>query len=122
MRRSPWPPRSRHRRAVIGGGPLFGQIFKDTRTIIDFDDLGNPIYDPESSGSLIDGILTLSANDEGINIVSAPHILTSDNEQPRSGWPEHPDHQQPGGVGGRRDPGHRQPGHLRQRGGVRTWA
>ena len=34
-----------------------------------------------TGGSLIDGILRLSATNGDINIISAPHILTSDNEQ-----------------------------------------
>ena len=59
---------------VLGASPLFGQFFQDTR---DLDVDGNR----EGSGTLIDAIIDLSATDSDINIVSAPHILTSDNEQ-----------------------------------------
>jgi general secretion pathway protein D len=41
------------------------------------DDDGNPT----SNGSLISGIITAGATDNSINILSAPHILTSDNEE-----------------------------------------
>jgi type II secretory pathway component GspD/PulD (secretin) len=37
--------------------------------------------DPTSTGSLIQGIIRASAGNTGVNIISAPHILTSDNEQ-----------------------------------------
>ena len=59
---------------VLGASPLFGQVFKDTR---DIDEFGERV----GSGSVIDAIVDLSANDSDINIVSAPHILTSDNEE-----------------------------------------
>ena len=36
---------------------------------------------PTSNGSLIQGIITAGATDNSINILSAPHILTSDNEE-----------------------------------------
>ena len=36
---------------------------------------------PGSNGSLIQGIIKASASDAGTNIISAPHILTSDNEE-----------------------------------------
>jgi general secretion pathway protein D len=35
----------------------------------------------EDSGSSIKGIIRATANNSGINIISAPHILTSDNEE-----------------------------------------
>ncbi len=54
--------------------PLTGQYVRDTR---DTDSEGNRT----GSGSVIDAIINLSANNGDINIVSAPHILTSDNEQ-----------------------------------------
>ncbi len=42
--------------------------------------VGNP--DPENpSKHSLQGIIRASANDAGINIISAPHILTSDNEE-----------------------------------------
>jgi general secretion pathway protein D len=47
------------------------------RSTTSFDAAGNPT----SNGSVIDGILKLSASNGDINIVSAPHILTSDNEE-----------------------------------------
>jgi len=50
-------------------GPLLGRVARDSR-------------DPDSgNGSVIDNIIKLSASNGDINIVSAPHILTSDNEQ-----------------------------------------
>jgi general secretion pathway protein D len=56
------------------GGPLLGQVFRDTR---DLNSEGERI----GSGSVIDSIINLSASNGDINIVSAPHILTSDNEE-----------------------------------------
>ncbi len=41
------------------------------------DAFGNPIF----KGSLIQGIIRASASDNRANIISAPHILTSDNEE-----------------------------------------
>src|SRR5262245_47322495 len=55
--------------------PLFGRIFKDTRSVDPT--TGERVGD----GTLIDSIITLSASNGDINIVSAPHILTSDNEE-----------------------------------------
>jgi general secretion pathway protein D len=37
--------------------------------------------DPDDKGTLIQGVLKAAADDDNINIVSAPHILTSDNEE-----------------------------------------
>ncbi len=54
--------------------PLLGQVFRDTR---DLDASGNRV----GSGSIINSIIDLSASNGDINIVSAPHILTSDNEE-----------------------------------------
>ncbi len=54
--------------------PLLGRFLSDTR---DLDATGNRVGD----GTLIDSLITLSATDGDINIVSAPHILTSDNEE-----------------------------------------
>jgi general secretion pathway protein D len=34
-----------------------------------------------NNGRMIQGILTASANDDSVNVISAPHILTSDNEE-----------------------------------------
>ena len=57
--------------ATIGSlaGPLVGAVHRDTTS------------GGTTNGSLIDGILKLSATNGDINIVSAPHILTSDNEE-----------------------------------------
>jgi len=49
--------------------PLVGQVFRDTTN------------GGTSNGSIIDSIIDLSASNGDINIVSAPHILTSDNEE-----------------------------------------
>ncbi|MBW2270047.1 MAG: hypothetical protein JRH16_15880, partial [Deltaproteobacteria bacterium] len=43
----------------------------------DFDEDGNPT----SSGTVINGIIQAANRDAGTNILSAPHILTSDNEE-----------------------------------------
>jgi general secretion pathway protein D len=64
----------------VGGGPagpvaapLIGRVLRNS---LDLDGEGNAV-----GGSLIDGIIRLSANNGDVNIISAPHILTSDNEQ-----------------------------------------
>jgi general secretion pathway protein D len=57
------------------GVPLLGRFIQDTRD----DDDGDGV--PDGNGYVIDGILRAAANDAGTNIISAPHILTSDNEQ-----------------------------------------
>jgi type II secretory pathway component GspD/PulD (secretin) len=54
--------------------PLVGRIIKDTTNP---DAEGNPTED----GSVIEGIIRASASNGDANILSAPHILTSDNEQ-----------------------------------------
>jgi general secretion pathway protein D len=54
--------------------PLIGRIIKDTRNT---DSQGHPV----GSGSVIDGIIRAAASNGDANILSAPHILTSDNEQ-----------------------------------------
>ena len=59
--------------AALPLGPLVGRIFRDTLDLEDDED--------GRGGSLIDAIIRLSATDAGTNILSAPHILTSDNEQ-----------------------------------------
>jgi general secretion pathway protein D len=66
---------------TVAGGPvgaLAGQTVARLlrSTLEDTNDDGN--YD---KGSLIDGIIRLSASNGDVNILSAPHILTSDNEQ-----------------------------------------
>lgn len=53
--------------------PLIGRVLRNS---LDLDGEGNAV-----GGSLIDGIIRLSANNGDVNIISAPHILTSDNEQ-----------------------------------------
>jgi general secretion pathway protein D len=66
--------------AALGGplgaqaGPFIANFVRDT---LELDDDGNPTED----GSLIQGIIRASAQDGGRNIIAAPHILTSDNEQ-----------------------------------------
>ncbi len=60
---------------VTSTGPLISQFLKDTRNNVDAN--GNPT----GSGTVIDTIINLSAQNGDINIVSAPHILTSDNEE-----------------------------------------
>src|SRR4030095_5431367 len=55
-------------------GPLVGRFLSDTR---DTDAAGEHTGD----GTLIDAIIDLSGSNGDINIVSAPHILTSDNEE-----------------------------------------
>ncbi|MEE8474869.1 MAG: type II secretion system secretin GspD [Myxococcota bacterium] len=53
-------------------GPFLASFLKDTIT----NDDGT-----EGDGTLIQSIIRASASNAGINIISAPHILTSDNEQ-----------------------------------------
>ncbi len=55
---------------------FFANAVRDT---IRRDSAGNPVAG--QNGSTIQGILTASANDDSINVISAPHILTSDNEE-----------------------------------------
>jgi len=55
-------------------GALLGRVLRSTTA---FDANGRPTQ----NGSVIDGILKLSASNGDINIVSAPHILTTDNEE-----------------------------------------
>jgi general secretion pathway protein D len=43
--------------------------------------VGGFLSGDEGSGSSIKGLIRASANDAGINIISAPHVLTSDNEE-----------------------------------------
>jgi general secretion pathway protein D len=64
---------------VAGGAgaaalPFFVNFFRRTFSV---DEDGNPT----SNGSLIQDIIRASASDNGTNIISAPHILTSDNEE-----------------------------------------
>jgi general secretion pathway protein D len=59
--------------AALPVAPLLGRFFRDT---LELDD-----DDVATGGSLIDAVIRLSATDGGTNILSAPHILTSDNEQ-----------------------------------------
>jgi general secretion pathway protein D len=61
--------------AALPLAPLLGRFFRNT---LEFDDGTD---NPPTGGSLIDAIIRLSATDGGTNILSAPHILTSDNEQ-----------------------------------------
>ncbi|HBZ72594.1 MAG TPA: hypothetical protein DEP35_23820 [Deltaproteobacteria bacterium] len=59
--------------------PLLANFIQNTRTVAGFDANGNPIY--SGNGSIIQGIIRASASLTGTNILSAPHILTSDNEE-----------------------------------------
>jgi general secretion pathway protein D len=59
--------------------PLIANFFRDTRTVAGFDANGNPIH--TGNGSIIQGLIRAAANTNGTNILSAPHILTSDNEE-----------------------------------------
>jgi hypothetical protein len=54
--------------------PFFARFLRDT---IPRDDEGNATGD----GSAIQGIIRAAASDDDANIISAPHILTSDNEE-----------------------------------------
>jgi len=70
--------------AATGGAstfaaPLLANFFRDTRTVAGFDASGNPIH--TGNGSIIQGLIRAAANTNGTNILSAPHILTSDNEE-----------------------------------------
>jgi len=58
--------------------PLIGKIFKNTQDVEGVDEEGNPVL---GDGSVIDGVLRLSASNGDTNVLSAPHILTSDNEE-----------------------------------------
>jgi len=60
--------------AVAGGAPLIQRFITDS---FDRDDDGNITGD----GHMIDTIIRASAGDNGTNIISAPHILTMDNEE-----------------------------------------
>jgi len=59
---------------AAAGAPLLQQFLQDT---IERDEDGNAIGD----GHLINTIIRASAGDSGTNIISAPHILTMDNEE-----------------------------------------
>jgi len=64
--------------------PLLVNFFRKTFTEVT-DDMGTPDTSDDvtttTSGSLIQGIIRAAASDAGTNIISAPHILTSDNEE-----------------------------------------
>ncbi|MBW2715013.1 MAG: type II secretion system secretin GspD, partial [Deltaproteobacteria bacterium] len=55
--------------AVMGGAPLLQRFLRDTTN------------EGENNGTVIDGIIRAAAGDSGTNIISAPHILTMDNEE-----------------------------------------
>ncbi len=59
---------------AAAGAPLLQQFLQDT---IERDEDGNATSD----GHLINTIIRASAGDSGTNIISAPHILTMDNEE-----------------------------------------
>jgi general secretion pathway protein D len=54
--------------AVAGGAPLIQRFLNDTTN------------DGQNNGRVIDTIIRAAAGDNGTNILSAPHILTMDNE------------------------------------------
>lgn len=60
--------------AAVAAAPFITNFLRRTFTT---DSTGNPT----SNGSLIQGVIRASATDNNINILSAPHILTSDNEE-----------------------------------------
>ena len=60
--------------AVGGGAPLLQRFLRNTTAP---DEDGNATKD----GTVIDGIIRAAAGDSGTNIISAPHILTMDNEE-----------------------------------------
>ena len=60
--------------AAVAAAPFITNFLRRTFTT---DGAGNPT----SNGSLIQGVIRASATDNNINILSAPHILTSDNEE-----------------------------------------
>ena len=66
--------------ALLGPGaaalPFIANAVRDT-----IDDDGDGMIDPGEEGSLIQGIIRAAAQDDNANIISAPHILTSDNEE-----------------------------------------
>jgi general secretion pathway protein D len=66
--------------------PFFMNFFRQTftETVDDNGTPGDPSDDTRTTtgnGSLIQGIIRAAAQDSGTNIISAPHILTSDNEE-----------------------------------------
>jgi len=65
--------------ASLLAAPLVSNFVQNTRTVAGFDANGNPIY--SGNGSVIQSLIRASASTNGTNILSAPHILTSDNEQ-----------------------------------------
>jgi general secretion pathway protein D len=65
--------------ASLLAAPLVTNFVQNTRTVAGFDANGNPIF--TGNGSVIQTLIRASANTNGTNILSAPHILTSDNEQ-----------------------------------------
>ncbi len=62
--------------AIAAGLPLVQRFLTDTRDG-PLDANGNPT----GSGQVIETIINAAASDNGTNIISAPHILTMDNEQ-----------------------------------------
>ncbi len=60
--------------AAAAASPFLTNFLRRTFKV---DSTGNPT----SNGTLIQGIITAGATDNSINILSAPHILTSDNEE-----------------------------------------
>ena len=65
--------------AALGGAPLIQRFLRDTTTTTTDPDTGEVIT--RSGGNVIDAIIRAAAGDSGTNIISAPHILTMDNEE-----------------------------------------
>ena len=64
--------------AALGGAPLIQRFLRDTTTTTTDPDTGEVT---RSGGNMIDAIIRAAAGDSGTNIISAPHILTMDNEE-----------------------------------------
>ncbi len=72
---------------MIAAAPTITEFFTDTRQAA-VDEDGNTVIDPDTGevirtggGTIIQGIITAAAATGDANILSAPHILTSDNEE-----------------------------------------
>ncbi len=66
--------------ALLGPGaaalPFIANAMRNT-----LDDNGDGEIGPDEQGTMIQGIIRAAAKDDDANIISAPHILTSDNEE-----------------------------------------
>jgi len=66
--------------ASAGGGPV-GAFFEKVPSSFLGGFSSSSIAGEGDNGSSIQGLIRASANNAGINIISAPHVLTSDNEE-----------------------------------------